>query len=54
MWRSMMNQEYGKHIATSGGLGLSSQVMTSMLKAQEERTHEAQAAAAGVGAALRR
>ncbi len=38
MWRSMMNQEYGKHIVKSGGLGIANQVMTSMLRAQEERT----------------
>jgi peptidoglycan hydrolase FlgJ len=38
MWRSMMNQEYGKHIVKSGGLGIAKDVMTSMLRAQEERT----------------
>jgi flagellar protein FlgJ len=37
MWRSMMNQEYGKQIVKSGGLGIANQVMASMLKAQEER-----------------
>jgi flagellar protein FlgJ len=38
MWRSMMNQEYGKQIVKSGGLGIANQVMASMLKAQEDRT----------------
>lgn len=38
MWRSMLNQEYGKHIVKNGGLGIANQVMASMLKAQEERT----------------
>ncbi len=38
MWRSMLNQEYGKEVAKSGRLGISSTVMTSMLRAQEERT----------------
>ena len=44
MWRSMLNQEYGKHIAKNGGLGIASNVMASMLKAQEERTTTDQAA----------
>ncbi|MDX2145629.1 MAG: rod-binding protein [Rhodospirillaceae bacterium] len=38
MWRSMLNQEYGKHIVKSGGLGIANQVMNEMLKAQEART----------------
>lgn len=38
MWRSMLNQEYGKEVAKSGRLGIASSVMTSMLRAQEERT----------------
>lgn len=38
MWKSMMNQEYGKHIVKSGGLGIANQVMASMIKAQEVRT----------------
>jgi peptidoglycan hydrolase FlgJ len=38
MWRSMLNQEYGKHVAKSGGVGIANNVMTSMLRAQEERT----------------
>ena len=38
MWRSMLNQEYGKEVAKSGRLGISNTVMTSMLRAQEERT----------------
>ena len=32
MWKSMMNQEYGKHIVKSGGLGIANQVMASMIK----------------------
>jgi Rod binding domain-containing protein len=43
MWRSMLNQEYGKHIVKSGGLGIANQVMTEMLKAQEARTATEQA-----------
>ena len=42
MWRSMMNQEYGKQIVKSGGLGIANQVMASMIKAQEERTNTEQ------------
>ena len=38
MWRSMLNQEYGKEVAKSGRLGIADHVMTAMLKAQEERT----------------
>ena len=38
MWRSMLNQEYGKEVAKSGRMGIASSVMTSMLRAQEERT----------------
>ena len=44
MWRSMLNQEYGKEVAKSGKLGISSNVMTAMLKMQEERTKAQQAA----------
>ena len=43
MWRSMLNQEYGKEVAKGGKLGLSSSVMTAMLKMQEERTKAQQA-----------
>jgi len=46
MWKSMLNQEYGKHIVKSGGLGIAKQVMDSMLKAQEEATATAQKLAA--------
>lgn len=42
MWRSMMNQEYGKQIVKSGGIGIANQVMASMIKAQEERTNTEQ------------
>ncbi|MBX7200197.1 MAG: rod-binding protein [Rhodospirillaceae bacterium] len=38
MWRSMLNQEYGKEVAKGGKLGIASTVMASMLRAQEERT----------------
>ncbi len=38
MWKSMLNQEYGKHIVKNGGLGISKQVMDYMIKAQEEKT----------------
>ena len=44
-WRSMLNQEYGKQIAKSGGLGIADSVMKSMLQMQEQRT----AAAAKLG-----
>ncbi len=43
MWRSMLNQEYGKHVAKSGKLGIASNVMKAMLQAQEERTAAATA-----------
>lgn len=46
MWKSMLNQEYGKHIVKSGGLGIAKQVMDSMLRAQEEATVTAQKLAA--------
>ncbi len=45
MWKSMLNQEYGKVVAKSGRLGIADQVMKGMLKMQEERTSAAQAAA---------
>ena len=38
MWRSMLNQEYGKEVAKGGKLGIAAPVMASMLRAQEERT----------------
>ena len=38
IWRSMLNQEYGKEVAKGGKLGIASTVMASMLRAQEERT----------------
>ena len=46
MWRSMLNQEYGKEVAKSGRLGIASTVMTGMLRAQEERTRAQTAALA--------
>jgi len=44
MWKSMLNQEYGKEIAKTGRLGITEQVMQGMLKMQEQRD----AAAGGV------
>ena len=44
MWRSMLNQEYGKEVAKGGKLGIASNVMSAMLKMQEERTKAQQAA----------
>jgi Rod binding domain-containing protein len=51
MWRSMLNQEYGKEVAKSGRLGIADNVTKAMLKMQEERTKAAEEAAQG-GAAL--
>jgi len=44
MWKSMLNQEYGKEIAKSNRLGITDQVMSSMLKMQEQRDAASQAA----------
>jgi peptidoglycan hydrolase FlgJ len=44
MWKSMLNQEYGKEIAKSGRLGITDQVMTGMLKMQEQRDTAKEAA----------
>lgn len=38
MWRSMLNQEYGKEIAKSSSLGVADAVMRSMLQAQGDAT----------------
>lgn len=38
VWRSMLNQEYGKEIAKSSSLGVADAVMRSMLQAQGEIT----------------
>lgn len=46
MWKSMLNQEYGKGLAKSGKLGITDQVMKGMIKMQEERTAAAQSAMA--------
>jgi flagellar protein FlgJ len=46
MWRSMLNQEYGKELAKSGKLGIADHVMRGMLQAQEQRDAAATAAAA--------
>jgi len=40
IWRSMLNQEYGKEISKRGGLGIGDAVMKEMLKAQEDRTRD--------------
>jgi flagellar protein FlgJ len=44
MWKSMLNQEYGKEISKSGRLGITEQVMQGMLKMQEQRDAANQAA----------
>lgn len=36
VWRSMLNQEYGKEIAKSNSIGVSDAVMRSLLQAQGE------------------
>ena len=46
VWRSMLNQEYGKEVAKTGRLGIADHVMTAMLQAQEQRTVAQQAYAA--------
>lgn len=38
VWRSMLNQEYGKEIAKSDSIGVSDAVMRSLLQAQGEAT----------------
>ena len=38
VWRSMLNQEYGKAIAKSGRLGIADHVMATMLQVQEAQT----------------
>ena len=35
MYRSMLNEEYGRAIAKSGGIGVADQVMQQILKMQE-------------------
>ena len=46
VWKSMLNQEYGKEVAKTGRLGITDQVMKGMLKMQEERTAAAHNTAA--------
>ncbi len=46
MWQSMLTDEYGKNIVKTGALGISNSVMTSMLRAQEEKTASEQKLAA--------
>lgn len=41
MWRSMLNQEYGKELAKTNKLGIADHVMRGMLLAQEQRDAEA-------------
>lgn len=41
MWRSMLNQEYGKELAKTNKLGIADHVMRGMLMAQEQRDAEA-------------
>lgn len=36
-WRAMLTEEIGKHIASHGGLGLASQVLSQMLHVQAAR-----------------
>ncbi len=50
MWRSMLNQEYGKELAKSNKLGIADHVMRGMLAAQEQRDAEA----AGMAAPIRK
>ncbi len=50
MWRSMLNQEYGKEVAKGGKLGIAAPVMASMLRAQEDRTKAQMQAAQPQGA----
>ncbi|MBY0509047.1 MAG: rod-binding protein [Rhodospirillaceae bacterium] len=50
MWKSMMNQEYGKEIAKSGRLGITEQVMKGMLKMQEQHDAAKEAAISAMAA----
>jgi len=52
MWRSMLNQEYGKEIARTGRLGITEQVMQGMLKMQEQRDAQTALATVETAAAL--
>lgn len=47
-WKSMMIDQYGKEIARQDGLGLTDQVMTAMLQAQEKANAAANAATSTV------
>lgn len=38
MWRSMLNQEYGKEMAKSGSLGIADAVARSLIQAQADAT----------------
>jgi Rod binding domain-containing protein len=52
MWKSMLNQEYGKEISKSGRLGITEQVMKGMLKMQEQHDTAKQAAMTAVTAPM--
>lgn len=41
VWRSMLSNEYAKGIAKSGGVGISDQIMRSMIQMQAGGTHAA-------------
>lgn len=43
VWRSMLNQEYGKEIAKSSSLGIADSVMRSLIQAQSNATTGQQA-----------
>lgn len=38
MWRSMLNQEYGKEVAKSNSLGIAESVMRSLIQVQSDAT----------------
>lgn len=44
IWRSMLNQQYARQIQKSGGLGISDQIMQSMLQVQEKAQGKANVA----------
>ncbi len=51
MWKSMLNQEYGKEIAKSGRLGIGDQLLQGMIKMQEARDNEKAALASAAAPA---
>jgi len=40
MWRGVMNQEYGKAIAKSGGFGIADKVYNQMIQAQAAASND--------------